>query len=665
MAKNKEISSTEKLLDLIRTGTGGKDESLKPVQDTPPPKKRKPFLWRRPKSPAPSLKPRTPDISSPRDKITVGIDIGYHDIRLTKIAQSPKQKFTLLDFWRVPFDTKTTRDSKEFVELLRPILTKFCGPRKKAQLWCSISSANVEVRHLHIPKVAEEQIAKAVYWTFKKETPFEENKSIFDFEIQGDFQEGDITKTAVIAFVAPRDEVLATKKLFVDSGFPLTGISITPFAIQNLFRTNWIEAGSEITTCNLYVGREWSRIDIFSHGNLAMIRGIKTGVNSMTEEIISGVNKRLAEAESLQLDLETPLTLTLESDATPEEGEKTDEKPKDGLDLGQDSSHKKITEEIARKILFSLSPGSPPLSDLNLNLNLQEDDVFDMIHSVAERLIRQVERTFEHYSSVFGKETVSKIFISGSLDSIKRLVEHIGRQLGVPGGVMDPFIPSLSFAKGVAAPETLGEKIAYVPAIGLALSDNSRTPNFLFTHKDKKKELRVNRLNKMIIGVLICLMGLSVGFAFLQKFQADDKKATLIALRQKLTQQPQVDRQTISELATKVSRKSADTKTYIKKYMGMAVLSELTRLTPDNIFLLNCISRFGTPQEAGSQQRKNTLVLEGIVKGGSQRQDSILTTYLMKIAESPMFSQPSIHKSSSETYDEGSVLYFTVYIEIL
>ena len=91
---------------------------------------------------------------------------------------------------------------------------------------------------------------------------------------------------AKMVYTAPREEIDELKGLFSQIGLPLTGISITPFAIQNLFKTEWIPPAVEGTVASLFIGNDFSRIDIFSKGKLIMTRGIKAGINSMVESLM-------------------------------------------------------------------------------------------------------------------------------------------------------------------------------------------------------------------------------------------------------------------------------------------------------------------------------------------------------------------------------------------
>ena len=88
----------------------------------------------------------------------------------------------------------------------------------------------------------------------------------------------------VMAYTAYLEEVKALKNLFLKAGFPLTGISIVPYAFQALLRTPRIYS-DEPNVSSLYIGRDWSRIDIFPNGNLKLSRGIQAGVRTMIEAL--------------------------------------------------------------------------------------------------------------------------------------------------------------------------------------------------------------------------------------------------------------------------------------------------------------------------------------------------------------------------------------------
>ena len=602
MSPHDEISSTEKLLDVIRSHDTmpGKTPAVPTLSPT----------TRSPKS-------RLAKILPFQEPITVGVDIGHTSLRLVKITQPSDQKWKLLDYRCVPFEPCAPKGTPEFADFLKSALAEFCGPSKRLNIWSIISPAQVDVRHLRIPRVAKKQVANAVYWTVKKEAPFDEEETIFDFEVQGDVIEKGVRKIAVVAYTAPKREVEETKDLFSKSGFTLTGITIGPFALQNLFRTGWVPTFDQ-TVASLHIGHDWSRIDIFSRGSLVLTRGIKTGVNSMIESLMQGVG------ESMDM-------------------------------------------EQARKVIFSLNPASPPLAEEDAGFQLKEQEIFDMVRPAVDRLVRQVERTFEHYTVTLGNESVGKVYISGTINTYTPLVDYIGDQLGVDTNVFDPLDPAGIPFLGAVPPESVTERAPFALALGLALSDNTRTPNLIFTCKDKEKQASITRINRGIFVAFMFAVVFCLGIFWWLENSVDQKKATIAQLQQQVAQySPCVDQTLILQMAAKAQKSQQSLKENSKKYQAMAVVGELSTLTLSNIRLLSITADLGSLPEDKSKSAEKSLVVDGIILGDYRRLEASLARYMMRLESSPIFSSPVIQKSSLESYDEeGEVLHFTLKLKLV
>ena len=217
MAKQDEISSTEKLLELIRSDNSDAYDQYESDSKL---------------SGLGRLKSVFSNSISFRKATTIGVDLGHDDLKMVKIHRISDTKFEMLDYTRVPFDQDISRESDDFYQFLRPVLAEFCDRAKNVELWCTISSARVETRPLRIPKVSAKQLPNSVYWSYQKDAPFDDKDKVFDFEVLRDIEEGGTSKTDVMAYTAPMAEVKALKSLFIKAGFPLTGISIVPYAFQ-------------------------------------------------------------------------------------------------------------------------------------------------------------------------------------------------------------------------------------------------------------------------------------------------------------------------------------------------------------------------------------------------------------------------------------------------
>jgi len=634
LAKRGEVTSTERLLDLIRTDSKSEYTASSMVSQ-------KSFGHR--------LKNFFNNPVSFKKTISVGVDLGHDDIKMVMISRISDQKYEMLEYERIPFDDNVDRQSPQFPQFLRTVLANFCGNSKNVELWCTIPSARVETRQIRIPKVNPKQIPNSVYWSYKKISSFDETKNIFDFEILGEVEEGDRPKIDVMAYTAPQQEIKELKDMFSKAGYPLKGISIVPFAFQSILRSGQIET-DEMNVSSLYIGRDWSRIDIFAAGNLVLSRGIKAGVKTMIEALRTEIEGNLFE-------------LSIAKSPT-----------KDSARIRAIKKKLKSELEQAHQLFFGvIHDSAPSLLDERQRL-LKEDKIFKMILPALERLVRQVERTLRHFSLNYDNARVGKLYISSGVNPHQRIVDYIGEELAIPTETLNPFADSANFISLAPSPKDPSEQSAYVPAMGMALSSNSLTPNFLYTYKDKQKTARAHWVNRGVFAAFGLVGVLCIGVTFWQGGQVEEKEYKLQNLQQQLEKVTlRVDKNLILKLVDETQATSRQIKEIGQKYLGVAVISEITDLTPPSVRLISISTKLGDAPDKGKGQKKgkekgpdnNTLVLDGIVRGDRLILESTLAGYLMELKNSPMFDQPTISKKSFERYQDNDVLRFTARLKLL
>jgi len=492
-----------------------------------------------------------------------------------------------------------------------------------------MSSANVEVHHISIPKVANKLIGNMVYWTVKKESPFNEKETILDFEVQGEVVEQGVPKLAVMAYTAPRQEIEDLKNLFSRIGWPLTGITIAPFSVQNLFRTQWIPV-FDLTVASLYIDIDFSRIDIYAGGNLVMTRGIKAGLNSMIDALIEQAGEMKARPDAQPL--------------TPEQG-----------------------REIIRRL-----GDAPPPRESDVGFGLRKEAIFKMIEPALERLVRQVERTFEHFNTTGPGNRIDRIFISDAINISPSVVDYIGAQLGTASAILDPLIDEESTTcPDVDDLHHVSERIAFVQALGLALSDNERTPNQMLTYKDKEREVSIKRINRAVFAIFIASVLTCTAIFAYQTYAISKKREAIAGLQAQLAQLgPTVDRNQILALVAKLKQRNELSRVYADRYLGLVLISELAAQTPAHIRFTDMKISLGpaTGVDAGKKEAPKAQVeeitLEGLILGEKQIFETSLAAFTMALEASPLFKQVAVQKNSVEPYLKGETLHFILNMKV-
>ncbi len=626
-------------MEVIRTGGSTMPSGLPEPEDAPvitPVKARRGKIF----------KARLPSFDYWRTRATVGVDIGYNALRLVKIKADANGEKRLIDYELVPFPPGVTKGSKEAADLLSASLSAFCDSAVKVDIWTSLSAANVDVRCLFIPRVPDKQIPNAIYWNAKQEgMSLDEREHIFDYEVHEEIYDQLAPKLSVMVYTALRSEVEEIKRFFSQCGWPLAGVTIIPFAIQNLLRTKWLKADAD-TIASLFVGNDFSRIDIYSRGNLVLTRGIKAGTRSLVESFIEGYNeKRTPPSE----DPTGPAPLPLDPEA-------------------------------ARNILANLYAGHKLMTGIPADYDLKEEDVLSLILPALNRLTRQVERTFDHYASIAGQSRVQRLLYSSVIGAHEPLLHYMNEQLGVEVSLLDP---------PLARPDKMDfdevgviERVSYTAAIGLALSANDHTPNMLFTFKDKIERVSVARINKLIfISFISLVMVCTVIFIYLGKTVAESKASLHKLEREFSLLQPPVDKTIISKHVAELEVKNRQIMVYGDRHLGLATVAELTALTPPEVALISVVASF--PDHASGPEKVETktppvapekpetkiasgqgnIALEGIIASAKKSPEVILAEYALRLDKSPLFSQAAIQKSTLETVGGKKILHFTVQVK--
>ena len=627
MSRFKETTSTEKLLDFIRNK---KVDTASPSLDI---------------SNIGSQEKEASVISfktvSEKKPVNIGIDISHEYLTLVKTTKLADKNWALLGYKSISLTHIESKKSPEFINFIKSELYNFFGTDNIANLWANMSSARVNVRHLKIPKVPKNQIENTISWAIKRETPFDDNDTSLDFEILGEITEENLPKLSIIAFTAPKDEIKETKILFSEIGLPLNGISIAPFAVQNILKTIRIPAHEGTVAC-LFIGNDFSRIDIYADGKLVMTRGIRAGIKSMVEALMERISEEPLEPEEL---------------------------------YEMEGASATVRVQGVRKALFSLSSDSPPLTENDIGFKLTEEEKFKAILLSLERVVRQVERTFEYYTTTLKYDRVDRIYVSSVMNVYMPIIKYVGDQLGIESDVLDPLKFQLPGFESYAEKTCISDRVALIPALGLALSDNKYTPNLLFRFKDKEKLASTLQITNTVFAFLILVALICGSVVFYQTRIINQKKAAIVKLEERLLQyKPGADQSIISRMADSLKQQQRIGKTYSERYLGMAVISELSSLTPANIRLINLKANLGSvapdeeppkkdKKEAGKNEVKK-LVLEGLVFGGHSTLESSLAGFIMNLKESPMFRQISIQKNSIEPLGKGDILHFIIEITI-
>ena len=115
MVRQSEISSTEKLLDLIRSKKGVEPEAFNTTPSV---------------TSSNDITSEKKGLSAFAQKVTVGVDIDHSDLKLAAISSSSGKNDGLLGYLTVPFPSGISKESPQFQQFLGSSLKKFLASSK-------------------------------------------------------------------------------------------------------------------------------------------------------------------------------------------------------------------------------------------------------------------------------------------------------------------------------------------------------------------------------------------------------------------------------------------------------------------------------------------------------------------------------------------------------
>jgi hypothetical protein len=308
------------------------------------------------------------------------------------------------------------------------------------------------------------------------------------------------------------------------------------------------------------------------------------------------------------------------------------------------------------------------LTENDIGFGLTDKEKFETILPALERVARQAERTFEHYTGGHNYDTVTRIYVSSAMNISQPVIEYVGNQLGIKSDILNPLKSKIPNIGKSVEQTSVSEILALIPAFGLALSDKSYTPNLMFRFKDKEREANTTRANRIILAAFIVALVVCSGSLLFEIQKAREKETVIAQLEKQLSQYtPRVDQNLISGMLSSSSRQHQLARTYVDRYLGMAVISELSSMTPPNIRLIDLKMRTGKMaaiepkrEASGIKEGAKNVTVEGVVFGDRKALESSLAGYIMKLKSSPMFSHISIQKNSIEPLRKDEVLHFVI-----
>jgi len=330
---------------------------------------------------------------------SIGLDIGTHSIKLVELRRTRKGVFiTNSAVKELPLEASAGVITEKVKELFHE------ENIKSRKVTIGVSGSQIAIRRVSVPFMPKKELKEAMRWEAGKFIPFPLEKAVVVFQVSGEITKEGTKKLDLIVAAAQKEFIDNQLAVIKDAGLKAMGVGIIPHALWHCMQM--VPDARKGVTALIDIGSTKISINIIKDNRLQFTREITTAGNDFTEAIQEAVTSEgaaleFAEAEEIKKEYGIP-------------GEK---------DIEEAEGHVHL-----QKVSFAMRP-------------------------VLERLLTEINRSFEFYKSQSKEEDVERIFISGGGANLKGLKEYLADQLRIGVELLTPFEdmePALAIATGLA-----------------------------------------------------------------------------------------------------------------------------------------------------------------------------------------------------------------------
>ena len=536
----------------------------------------------------------------PGPKTQIGLDIGTDCIKFVEIKTKGESK-RLLSYRMVPISHLKGKLSEErFAEVL-DLLRSLLKNRTNVPVYTAVSGSDVIIKSFNIARLSGAKLRNAAFWASKKYVPFPLEEAFFDCKVIGDVEEREIKKKEIMVVAASKQLIHKRLYMLEKSGSKIPGITVTPFALNNLLKVKEI---GPLSVAVIDIGSENTSISIFQENNLKFAREIVTSGNSITESIVSQASISFEEAERIKKE----------------------------YGLSQTGTPKKFIEAIM---------------------------------PVIERLINEIQRSFSFYKESHPEFMIEKIYLTGGTARMEGLPQIMQERLNTDVEVIhsfekleiSPSIDSKEFNQ--LAPlfsKSIGLALEDNEGIDLL-------PSKVRQQKAINRMIPVFRLSAIFI-TLLCIMlyadisaRVHIKTKSLNHWKSNMQKLNYLALNPGRIQVDSARYKMIKDTLDQIEKREIVDPFILKEITHIIpesiVLEDLS------------ISLVEAPNEEDDASKAGVFQINGMVYGKEMDLEVDLLQFLVTLDTSPFLQKPVVTEKKRSVLDGRDILRFTIHCDLV
>lgn len=528
--------------------------------------------------------------------LSLGMEVSDYSIKLALVRGGSADSLSLLDYAIIPLVAKETRDKSDPISIIKNILREkrlFTATEVKLV----ISGTELDSKRITLPFMPKEEIAQALGLEAKEHFLFNIEESKLDFEILQETTTKDGTKHIEVMATLAKNRLIDEKLSFVkDAQFPPSAVIPAAYCLYNLYRL-YEKGESNQPVALIDIGASTTTVVIIKNNKISFIRQLgcagKDFSNAMTGTLVSDKGK---------------------------------------IELSSEKA-----EELKKQI------GIPEESTQLTEEGISAQQLVSMVRPIIEKLTSEIKRSFSYYTSQFGGDRVTRVYLSGGTSKLKNIHTQLSQELsipveslGVPQGLKIKLIPERTDSFKEDFP-------ILVAAIGAAIS----SPQGVNLIPTSYKLQRIKKMEKVSIRIIFIIISLIVLTSYLFNSAQEKVLRNLLAAKEPQYQQLQE----VGALHSRITQKNTIIDHTFKNQVPLYyVFKALSNLIPRVVYLESLIIK----------DKASHLEMKGVVLETTEMAEVTLAEFIKALEDSQSFNNVLLVSSQDAEISGRQALEFEI-----
>jgi len=233
-----------------------------------------------------------------KTKLSVGLDIGSHAIKICELAETGKgYQLLAAGSAQIPPDSVedgALRDAGAVGRTIAALVGNLKIKNKKVAI--SISGYSVIVKKISLAVMTQKELEKHIHTEAEQYIPFDIDDVYLDFQDLHTNTPGE-ERTDVMLAAAKKDVVDGYLAMLRNAGLQPVVVDVDAFALENAFGAS---SGTQDNAALVDIGAAKMNINIVSRGASVLARDVILGGRQLTEQIQNRFELSFEEAEGLK-----------------------------------------------------------------------------------------------------------------------------------------------------------------------------------------------------------------------------------------------------------------------------------------------------------------------------------------------------------------------------